>query len=104
MFFLVSLRTNIATLLTLRTLVVTLPVLAVRSDSSDSVLEHIGGGIGIIVAVEALLLAAAGFCKKAYGRPVFPLGQLGPEMIPCHRFVACGQADKGLLARQQSAG
>jgi succinate-acetate transporter protein len=77
MFLLVSLRTNIATLLTLGTLVVTLIVLAAGSARGVSVLECIGGGLGIILAAEALLLAAAGFCENAYGRPVIPLGELG---------------------------
>jgi succinate-acetate transporter protein len=76
MFLLVSLRTNVATLLALGTLVVTLVVLAVGSGGNYSTVVRIGGVTGIILAAEALYLAAAGFCEYVYGRTVIPLGQL----------------------------
>jgi len=79
MFLAVSLRTNVATLLALGTLVVTLMVLAVGNDRDHSALVHIGGITGIILAVEALYLALAGFCEYVYGRTVIPLGQLEPK-------------------------
>jgi hypothetical protein len=76
MFLLVSLRTNIATLLALGNLVVTLVLLGSGNYGGHSVLVHVGGVTGIILAAQALYLAAAGICEYAYGRTVIPLGPL----------------------------
>jgi succinate-acetate transporter protein len=77
MFLLVSLRTNVATLLALANLVVTLVLLGVGNYGDHSVLVKVGGVTGIILAAQALYLAAAGICEYAYGRTVIPLGPLG---------------------------
>jgi uncharacterized protein len=78
-FLLVSLRTNVVTLLALGTLVVTLVLLAGGNDSGNSTLVHIGGITGILLAIQALYLAAAGLCVHVYGRTVIPLGLLGTK-------------------------
>jgi succinate-acetate transporter protein len=77
MFLLVSLRTNVATLLALGNLVVTLVLLGVGNYGDYMVPVRIGGVTGIILAAQALYLAAAGICQYAYGRTVIPLGHLG---------------------------
>jgi uncharacterized protein len=77
MFLLVSLRTNVATLLALGNLVVTLVLLGVGNYGDISALVRAGGVTGIILAAQALYLAAAGICEYAYGRTVIPLGPLG---------------------------
>lgn len=76
-FVVVSLRTNVATLLALGTLVVTLALLAAGNDANQPFLVNLGGVTGIILAAQALYLATAGFCERIYGRAVIPLGQLG---------------------------
>lgn len=75
-FFLVSFRTNIATLLALGNLIVTLVLLGAGNYSDYSVLVHAGGVTGIVLAFQALYLAAAGICQGAYGRSVIPLRSL----------------------------
>jgi uncharacterized protein len=77
MFLLVSLHTNVATLLALGNLVVTLVLLGAGNYGDHSALVRVGGVTGIILAAQALYLAAAGICKYAYGRTVIPLGPLG---------------------------
>jgi succinate-acetate transporter protein len=77
MFVLVSLRTNVATLLALGNLVITLVLLGAGNYASQSALVRAGGVTGIILAAQALYLAAAGICQYAYGRTVIPLGPLG---------------------------
>jgi succinate-acetate transporter protein len=77
MFLLVSLRTNVATVLALANLVVTLVLLGVGNYGGYLVPVRIGGITGIILAAQALYLAAAGICQYAYGRTVIPLGPLG---------------------------
>jgi succinate-acetate transporter protein len=77
LFLLVSLRTNVATVLALGMLVITLVLLAAGNDGNHSSLVHAGGGTGIVLAVQALYLAAAGLCRFAYGRAMLPLGPLG---------------------------
>jgi succinate-acetate transporter protein len=79
MFLLVSLRTNVATLLALGTLVITLLALAAGNGGNLSPLVRIGGVTGIILAAQALYLAAAGFCEYVYGRTVIPIGPLGSK-------------------------
>lgn len=79
MFLLVCMRTNVATLLALGNLVVTLVLLAAGNYGDHSTLVHIGGITGIVLAAQALYLAAAGICEYAYGRTVIPLGPLGPR-------------------------
>jgi succinate-acetate transporter protein len=78
-FLLVSLRSNVVTVLALGTLVVTLVMLAAGNAGGNSVLVHIGGVTGIILALQALYLATAGLCVHVYGRAVIPLGPLGPK-------------------------
>jgi uncharacterized protein len=80
MFLLVCMRTNVATLLALGNLVVTLVLLAAGNYGDHSTLVHIGGITGIVLAAQALYLAAAGICEYAYGRTVIPLGPLGPRL------------------------
>jgi succinate-acetate transporter protein len=77
MLLLVSLQTNVATLLALDTLVVTLVLLAAGNDGDHSILIHVGVVTGVVLAVQALYLAAAGICEYVYGRSVVPLGPLG---------------------------
>ena len=77
MFLLVSLRTNVATLLALANLVLTLVLLAAGNYGDYSAVVRAGGVTGIILAAQALYLAAAGICEYAYGRAVIPLGPLG---------------------------
>jgi uncharacterized protein len=77
MFLLVSLRTNVATLLALGNLVVTLVLLGAGNYGGYLVPVRIGGVTGVILAAQALYLAAAGICQYAYGRTVIPLGPLG---------------------------
>jgi uncharacterized protein len=77
MFLLVSLRTNVATLLALGNLVVTLVLLGAGSFGGHSALVHVGGVTGIVLAAQALYLAAAGICKDVYGESIIPLGPLG---------------------------
>jgi hypothetical protein len=76
LFFLVSLRTNVVTLLALGTLVVTLVALAAGNEAEIPGLVRFGGVTGIILAVIALYLAAAGLCRYVYGRTVVPLGEM----------------------------
>jgi pimeloyl-ACP methyl ester carboxylesterase len=80
MFILVSLRTNVATLLALSNLVVTLVLLGAGNYGDHSALVRVGGVTGIILAAQALYLAAAGICEYAYGRTVIWLGPLGHPM------------------------
>jgi len=67
MFLLVALRTNVATLLALGNLVVTLALLAAGNYGDYSAVVRAGGVTGIILAAQALYLAAAGICSYAYG-------------------------------------
>jgi succinate-acetate transporter protein len=78
-FLLVSLRTNVATLIALGTLVITLVLLAAGNGSGHSAPVRAGGVTGIILAAQALYLAAAELCQFVYGRTVIPLGQLGAK-------------------------
>ena len=80
MFLLVSLRTNVATLLALGNLVLTLVLLAAGNYGDYSAVVRAGGVTGIILAAQALYLAAAGICEYAYGRAVVPLGPLGTPL------------------------
>jgi uncharacterized protein len=82
MFLLVSLRTNVATLLALGNLVLTLVLLGAGNYGDQSALVRAGGVTGIILAAQALYTAAAGICLHAYGRAVLPLGRLGPPPAP----------------------
>ncbi|NMO89336.1 acetate uptake transporter [Actinomycetospora sp. TBRC 11914] len=75
-FLLASLRTNRATVLALGNLVVTLIVLGAGNGGAHTVLIRIGGITGILLAVQALHLAAAGLSRHSYGRQVVPLGDL----------------------------
>ena len=77
MFLLVSLSTTIATVLALSNLLATLLLLAAGNYGGHQTLLHIGGVSGIILAGQALYLAAAEISEYAYGRAVIPLGQLG---------------------------
>jgi uncharacterized protein len=79
MFLLVALRTNVATLLALGNLVVTLALLAAGNYGDYLAVVRAGGVTGIILAAQALYLAAAGICPHAYGRAVLPLGPLSRE-------------------------
>jgi succinate-acetate transporter protein len=80
MFLLVALRTNVATVLALGNLVVTLALLASGNYGDYSAVARAGGVTGIILAAQALYLAAA-ICQYAYGRAVLPLGPLSREGI-----------------------
>ena len=76
MFLLVSLRTTIATVLALANLLATLLLLAAANYGGHPTLLHIGGVTGIVLAGQALYIAAAEICEDAYGRTVIPLGRL----------------------------
>jgi succinate-acetate transporter protein len=77
MFLLVSFQTTIATVLAPTNLLATLLLLAAGNSGGHATLLHIGGVTGIILAAQALYLAAAEICEYTYGRTVIPLGQLG---------------------------
>jgi succinate-acetate transporter protein len=77
MFLLVSFRTTIATALALTNLLATLLLLAAGSYGGHATLTRIGGITGIILAGQALYLAAAEISEYTYGRSVIPVGQLG---------------------------
>lgn len=77
MFLLVSFRTTIATVLALLNLLVTLLLLGAGNYGGHPTLLHIGGVTGIILAGQALYMAAAQLCQDTYGRTIVPLGQLG---------------------------
>jgi uncharacterized protein len=76
MFLLVSFRTTIATVLALTNLLATLMLLAAGNYGAHPTLLHIGGVTGIILAAQALYIAAAQIGEDAYGRAVIPLGRL----------------------------
>jgi uncharacterized protein len=77
MFLLVSFRTTIASMLALTNLVATLLLLAAGNYGGHQTLLHIGGVTGMILAGQALYMAAAEICEYAYGETVIPLGKLG---------------------------
>jgi uncharacterized protein len=77
MFWLVSLRTTIASMLALTNLVITLLLLAAGNYGAHTTLLQIGGVTGIILAGQALYMAAAEISEYAYGDTVLPLGKLG---------------------------
>jgi succinate-acetate transporter protein len=79
MFLLVSWRTNVATLLARGNLVITLVLLGAGSYGGYLSPVRVGGVTGVILAAQALYLAAAGICRQAYGRTVLPLGPLSRE-------------------------
>ena len=79
MFLLVSFRTTVATVLALINLVATLLLLGAGSYGGHATLLRIGGVTGIILAGQALYLAAAEISEFAYGRTVIPVGQLVRE-------------------------
>jgi len=76
MFWLVSFRTTIASMLALTNLVVTLLLLAAGNYGGHETLLQIGGITGIILAGQALYMAAAEISEYAYGESVLPLGAL----------------------------
>ena len=77
MFLMVSFRTTIATVLALTNLLATLLLLAAGSYGGHTTLTRIGGVTGVVLAAQALYLAAAEISEYTYGRTVIPLGQLG---------------------------
>jgi succinate-acetate transporter protein len=77
MFLLVSFRTTIASMLALTNLVATLLLLAAGNYGGHQTLLHIGGVTGMILAGQALYMAAAEISEYAYGESVLPLGKLG---------------------------
>ena len=77
MFWLVSFRTTIASMLALTNLVVTLLLLAAGNYGGHATLLHIGGVTGMILAGQALYMAGAEICEYAYGESIIPLGKLG---------------------------
>ncbi len=77
MFWLVSFRTTIASMLALSNLVVTLLLLAAGNYGGHATLLHIGGVTGMILAGQALYMAAAEISEYAYGESMLPLGKLG---------------------------
>jgi uncharacterized protein len=77
MFWLVSFRTTVASMLALTNLVVTLLLLAAGNYGGHATLMQIGGVTGIILAGQALYMAGAEICEYAYGETVLPLGKLG---------------------------
>jgi succinate-acetate transporter protein len=79
MFLLVSLRTNIATLFTLGTLVVTLVVLAVGSDGNYSVMVRIGGGKGSFLLSRLCFLARQDSARTPTDEPSFRSDSWGPK-------------------------
>ncbi len=79
MFLLVSFRTTIASVLALSNLVATLLLLAAGNYGAHATLLQIGGVTGIILAGQALYMAAAEICEYSYGRTVLPLGRLAEK-------------------------
>ena len=77
MFLLVSFRTTIASMLALTNLVATLLLLAAGNYGGHATLLHIGGVTGMILAGQALYMAAAEISEYAYGESMLPLGKLG---------------------------
>jgi succinate-acetate transporter protein len=77
MFLLVSFRTTIASMLALTNLVITLLLLAAGNYGGHQTLLQIGGVTGMILAGQALYMAAAEISEYAYGESVLPLGKLG---------------------------
>ncbi|MFZ0382697.1 MAG: acetate uptake transporter [Solirubrobacteraceae bacterium] len=77
MFLLVSFRTTIASVLALINLTVTLTLLAVGNYGGHATALQIAGITGIILAGQALYMAAAEISEYTYGRTVVPLGHLG---------------------------
>ena len=77
MFLLVSLRTTVATVLALINLTVTLTLLGVGNYGGNATALQIAGITGIVLAGQALYMAAAEICEYTYGRTVVPLGHLG---------------------------
>jgi hypothetical protein len=77
MFLLVSFRTTIASMLALTNLVITLLLLAAGNYGGHATLLQIGGVTGMILAGQALYMAAAEISEYAYGESVLPLGKLG---------------------------
>jgi succinate-acetate transporter protein len=71
-----SFRTTVATVLALSNLVVTLLLLGTGNYAGNATLLHIGGATGIVLAGQALYLAAAQVYEYAYGKTVIPLGKL----------------------------
>ncbi len=76
MFWLLSLRTTIASMLALSNLVLTLLLLAAGNYGGHTALLHIGGVTGMILAGQALYMAAAEISEYAYGHSMLPLGRL----------------------------
>lgn len=76
MFLLVSFRTTIATVLALTNLLATLLLLAAGNYGGHTTLLHIAGVTGVILAGQALYLAAAEISEYTYGRTIIPLGPL----------------------------
>jgi uncharacterized protein len=79
MFLVVSFRTTIATVLALVNLTITLTLLGVGNYAGNSTALQIAGITGIILAVQALYMAAAELSEYTYGRTVVPLGPLSKE-------------------------
>lgn len=77
MFWFVSWRTTIASMLALTNLVVTLLLLAAGNYGGHATLLQIGGVTGMILAAQALYMAAAEISEYAYGHSMLPLGRLG---------------------------
>jgi succinate-acetate transporter protein len=77
MFLLVSFRTTIASMLALTNLVITLLLLAAGNYGGHETLLQIGGVTGMILAGQALYMAAAEISEYAYGESMLPLGKLG---------------------------
>jgi uncharacterized protein len=77
MFLLVSFRTTVASVLALSNLTVTLTLLAVGNYGGHANVLQVAGVTGIILAGQALYMAAAEICEYTYGRTVVPLGHLG---------------------------
>jgi succinate-acetate transporter protein len=75
--FLFSLRTMVAPVLALTNLLATLLLLAGGNYGAHPALLHIGGVTGVILAGQAMYLAAAEICEATYGKTVIPLGRLG---------------------------
>ncbi len=75
MFLLVSLRTSVASVLALINLTFTLTFLAAGNYGAHPGMLHIAGITGIVLAGQALYMAAAEISEDSYGRAIVPLGR-----------------------------
>jgi uncharacterized protein len=75
-FLLVSFRTTVFTVLTLVNLVLTLALLGAGYYGGNTTLLQIGGITGIVLAAQALYMAAAELSEYTYGRSIVPLWPL----------------------------